>query len=352
MGCNNDKTAFSKLMTQLENLHNLEKKNDQNQINKLMSEINISLTCCDKKLKEILKSESYTPNSLFQEIEMNNYIKKLLDWKSQSIKNKRFFQKAKELFDEIQKKDSTIANYIDMDIEEQNFNNEYNNNFQAQKFLSKKELLQAQDLALLNDNFGRALASLECLANRYSGKTVSNIFDYYNMFNLGNSQGLDELAKKAFVQVKIFELSYEDYIRKYTYYTFPENIENNEMIENIKNWMYCVPGEHQLMYQGMINIISSLNNTAFEQKFNSYSKRCKNAKMEPKKIASIAPGIYYYNYLRCEEAKNDYCEKGKIISKLIINQSYKSDKKAEYFQQQISTTNNLYQDKETFKDLK
>lgn len=355
MGSSNDRTLFNKLMTQLEKLNDLTNNypNKNQEINILKNDINISLTCCGKKLKEILQSQSYTPNSLFQENEMDIFITKLLEWKRKSPLYAFYFQKAKQLFDDIQKKDSEMTNN-NMDIEEQNFNNaECNDSLQKdQKVLSKKEILKVQDLTLLNDNFGRALSSLECLANRYSGKTISKMFDYYNIFNLGNRQDLDELAKKAFVQAKIFKISYEDYIRKYTYYKVPENIDIDKIKELIGNWMYQVPDEQRFIYQGMINIISSLKDTSFEQKFNSYSKRCKNAKLDPKKIATIAPGIYYYNHQRCEEAKNEYYEKEEIISKLFINQSYKNDKKAEYLQQQISIADNLYQDKEIYKDLK
>ena len=66
--------------------------------------------------------------------------------------------------------------------------------------------------------------------------------------------------------------------------------------------MTFVPQEQKFIYQGMIDIISSLKNTEFENKFKSYSEQYKNVKMDPKKIASFA--IYYYNQQRCDEAKN------------------------------------------------
>lgn len=78
----------------------------------------------------------------------------------------------------------------------------------------------------------------------------------------------------------------------------------------------------------MINIISSFNNNVFEHNYKSYNEQCINAKKDPIKIASFAPSVYYYNKQRCDEAKNEFLEKVKIISKLIINESHKNDKKA------------------------
>ena len=77
------------------------------------------------------------------------------------------------------------------------------------------EVIKVQELTLLNDNYGSALASLECFANRCSGQNFSNVFSYYDMFNLGKTQDLLELQKKAFLQTQIFNLSYQDYIKKY-----------------------------------------------------------------------------------------------------------------------------------------
>ena len=66
----------------------------------------------------------------------------------------------------------------------------------------------------MNDNFGRALTSLECFANRCSEKEISNTFNYYDMFNLGKTQDLNELQKKALIQTQIFKWAYDDYINK------------------------------------------------------------------------------------------------------------------------------------------
>lgn len=116
--------------------------------------------------------------------------------------------------------------------------------------------------------------------------------------------------------------------------------------------MSYMPQEKKFMYQWMINIIGSLNNKVFDEKFKSYKEQCKNAKMDPRKIASFAPGVYYYNKQRCDEAKNEFLEKRKIISKLNINQSFKSDKKAEELQQHITINNNNYIEDEELKDPK
>lgn len=96
----------------------------------------------------------------------------------------------------------------------------------------------------------------------------------------------------------------------------------------------------------------SLNKNVFEKNYKSYTEQRKDAKMDPRKIASFAPDVYYYNKLRCDEAKNEFLEKGKIISKLIINESYKNYKKAEELEQHISINNHNYNEEEEYKEVK
>jgi len=125
-----------------------------------------------------------------------------------------------------------------------------------------------------------------------------------------------------------------------------------DIITILKKWILHIPKDHKIMYQGMINIISSLNNSVFDQKYKSYSEQCKNAKMDPKKIASFAPGVYHYNKQRCDEAEKEFFQQGKISSKLNINQSYKDDKEAEELYQFISINNQNFIEEEEFKDPK
>ena len=369
MGASQNKDEFINLMRMLEYIANknrdnliYSKKNDQfyqiygnMSYTKLVNELNKSFKQCEKKINELLNSSNYTPGSLLNENEIDNVINQLIVWKKMNPNNKYYFEKAHQLFNKIQNKDFQIKE-SQMAIEQtHNFGNtkkEYSGKSQHQLLINKQQVIQAQELALLNDNFGRALASLECFANRISGDEISNIFNYYDMFNLGNSQDLVELQKKAFLQTQIFDLAYKDYIKKYVAYNTPENINIIEIINLLKNWESYVPNEHKFMYQGMINILISLSNNTFEQKFKSYSEQCKDAKMDPRKIASFAPGVYYYNQQRCDEAKNEFLEEGKLISKLNINQSYKHDKKAEELAKLISTNEKNYKEEEEFKNLK
>ena len=57
------------------------------------------------------------------------------------------------------------------------------------------------------------------------------------MFDLSNNQSLNELQKKAFVQTQIFNLAYEDYVKKYNYYNAPENINILDIITILKKWI-------------------------------------------------------------------------------------------------------------------
>jgi len=328
--------------------------------NKLVDSIDKSFEDFENIIKSILNSSSYNNILILREWEIRCYIQNIILWKQGCSKYKNMYDKVGELLiklkrQNLEKKEIEETMKKINDPYEDNIN-EYDDNTenyqQEQLLIDKQKVIQAQELALLNDNFGRALASLECYANRCAKKEISNSFNYYNMFNLGNTQDLDELQKKAFIQTHIFNLSYEDYVKNYKKYDVPENMKISEIIKLLNEWKSNVPKDHQLMYEGMINTISSLNNKKFEQKFLDYSEQFKNAKLDPKKIASFAPGIYYYNQKRVEEAKNEYLDEGKITSKLNINQNYKDDKNAENLNQQFTNNYNKYLEIEEFKDLK
>ena len=367
---NKSSENFQKLMKQLEILTNkCDKsfpcpKDDKNYklynnmpIEGLIKEIKISLNNCEKQLKKLLNSSSYTPGCIFKSEEIDEFIQKVINWKSHCPTERQlYFNKTQQLFYKIQSKDLQMSesqmNQMNIDIEKSDAPAANNKQFQQQVLVNKQKVIQAQELALLNDNFGRALASLECFANRYSGQNISNVFGYYDMFNLGNTQDLVELQKKAFLQTQIFKLAYEDYVKKYHNYTDPENINIANIKELIINWMNYLPNEFKIMYYGMLNIINSSKNPTFDKTFKSYSEQAKNAKMDPKLIASFAPGVYYYNQQRCDEAKNQYLEEGKITSTLNINQTYKDDIKAVYLGYQIQNNQKNQQEEAYYKDLK
>ena len=355
------------------------------------------LKTCKMELKKILNSENYIKNLLFSEREINQYISFLTTFIQNELDNSSMFKEIIDLFLEIKRKNNNMFNFNNSkrNIVKSHNNIKFDNNSNHQKsgnfknvdniiknektsyyknknidnytdyssnqnykqlnlqlLLDKQKIIQAQDLALLNDNFGRALSSLECYANRLSGKKLSNSFDYYNMFNLSNTQKLDELKKKAFIQTQIFQLSYDDYIKNYKKYEPPNNINIKILNDMLINWMNHINDKDKFIYQGMINIINSLDNSFFKEQFDLHSQKCKNAKMDPKKISSFAPGISYYNQQRCQEAKADYMEKGKIVSSMKINQNYSDDKNAKDLQKSIDINLKNYEEEKEDQDFK
>ena len=313
-------------------------------IESLEYNLNIALNECEQFLKEKLNKSNYTPNSIYKDEDIDVALSKIYFWKKDCPKHIDNFKKVENLFYKIKQKDQEI-NEASMNTDDPCNNDiemQTNKCHQKTMQLDKQKIIQAQELTLLNDNFGRALSSLECYANRQSGKKISNIFNYYNMFNLRNTQNMDELYKKAFVQTQIFRLAYDDYIQKYKKYTPPQNINLEEIKNLLKNWMYNVNDEAKIIYQGMLNILSSLNNSYFDEKYMSTSNKYRNAKMDPQKICSFASGVYYYNYQRCEEAENNYIKYGELISLLNINQKYTDDKNAVQLQKNIMNNNDNY----------
>ena len=332
----------------------------------LINSINDSLKQCQNHLKILLNSQNYTKNLLFTDREISQYIRTLKLINQNQTDNSLFYKGILNIFLKIREKNEKLDNHnknrnnngkpnINIKLGNKKIHDDYNNtqlNKQTQILLDKQKAIQAQDLELLNDNFGRALSSLECYANRLSGKSLSNMFDYYNMFNLSSTQKLDDLHKKAFIQTQIFQLSYEDYVKNYKQYDPPDNINLKVINELLTKWMNNVKDKDKFIYQGMINIISSLDNSFFKEQFYLLSQKYKNAKMDPKKISSFAPGICYYNQQRCHEAKKNYMEKGKIVSYIKINHNYSDDNNAEDLQKSIEINLNNYEKEKEFYDLK
>ena len=235
--------------------------------------------------------------------------------------------------------------------------NNHNNTFTFQNnqqcLEHKNKIIQAQDLKLLNDNQGRALAALECYANRFcNNNEKTKYFDYYNMNNLGNRKDISQLRGQCIVQTQLFRMNYIDYIKNYTVYKI-DNINNGELLAIIQNWMNKVNYEDKIIYQEMIDIINSSTNAmppSSSNSFNHYSKNCQNATMDPKEIACIAPGVYNYNHQSSKDAKKKYFQTGKMNSYLIIGQSYKDDKNAQILMNQIEGNMQYYWEQEDLRN--
>ncbi len=101
----------------------------------------------------------------------------------------------------------------------------------------------------------------------------------------------------------------------------------------------------------MIDIIISSTNAmqSSSNSFNHYSKNCQNARMDPKEIACIAPGVYNYNHQRSKDAKKNYFETGNMNSNLIIGQSYKDGINAQILMKQIEENKKFYKEQEEIK---
>lgn len=343
---NSNEANFDKLIKILEYIYyknnNITDENEQYyniyskyDINDLINQFNETYNEFNKNLQEILNSLNNKQNPLFNNEVLNEKIEKLNKWEDKCENYKNYFKKAKFLI--IQILDKTMnENSMEIDDSVINTNNTPHHIWEQKKMLiEKKKVLQSQDLTLLNDNFGRALSSLECYANRYSKKRLSNVFNYYNLFNLGEKQDLNELKKKALAQTQIFRLAYDDYITKYKKYDPPQDLKLAEIKELLEKWKSKVDEESKIIYQGMINVIYSLDNSVFDKKFRAISQKYKNSKLDPKKISSFAAGIYYYNIERCNEAKKYYMKRGKLTSNLNINKKYTDDKNGMYLYKNI-----------------
>lgn len=84
-------------------------------------------------------------------------------------------------------------------------------------------------------------------------------------------------------------------------------------MKNILNdWEKNINQEDKIIYDKMIEIISDNNISSSSKSFNIYAKNCQNESIEPKQIASMAPGIYNYNHQRAKQVKKKYLETREI----------------------------------------
>lgn len=210
----------------------------------------------------------------------------------------------------------------------------------SQLMAQKEEVIQAQELQLLNDNQGRALSALENYSNRFTDEPT-NYFDFYNLNNLASTKTNSQLRGQCIVQTQLFRMSFQDYTKKYGSYKI-DNLDNEKLKNIINDWKQKVNKEDKMLYDEILEIIASKDTSSQSNTFNSYSKKCQNAKMDPKKIASMAPGVYNYNHQRTNQAKKKFLDTGKMESKLNIGKSYKDDKDAGHLKKEIESNMEYY----------
>lgn len=341
------KKSLEKLLQNLEKLS----KNSTNNINDIINKIDENYRTCKNEL-QIMKSNK---KIIINDQSIKSYLDKIKSYKSKTNQYfHKLFQQTEVLLLEIKQFNLQQNNNI---VNESNYlmnNNITNNNInnqsaQLEVMLQKEQIIQAQNLKLLNDNQGRALAALECYANRFTENNKTNFFDYYNMNNFGNKKDINQLRGQCIVQTQLFRMTYMDYTQKYGEYKI-DNINNEKLLEIINNWMNKVNDKDKIIYQEMIDIIKPVKITASSSNsFNHYSKNCQNAIMDPKDIACMAPGIYNYNHQRSKEAKKNYIETKKMDSNLIIGQSYKDDKNAQILMEQIKDNEEYYKEQDEIK---
>lgn len=344
----NIETCLEKLIKYLEKLS----KNSIDNINDVINKINKYHSICDNELQKMKFNNKPITN--------NQYIENLLNTiKIYKMKTNQYFHNlfnlVENLLNRIKQYNLQVVNSspaLNIDPSKLTISSDLiKNNKQIQTSLQKQKIIQAQELKLLNDNQGRALSALECYANKFSKDKKTNYFDYYNMNNMGNKKDQNQLRGQCIVQTQLFKMSYDDYTKKYGPYKL-DNLDNNKLLQIINGWMDKVNNNDKILYKEMRDIIISSNNSSLSSNsFNIYSKNCQNAMMNPRDIASMAPGIYNYNHQSSKEAKKNYMETGEMTSKLIIGQSYKDDKNAELLMQQIRDNQQFYDEEEEIQEF-
>jgi len=326
MGNNNNSNCLDELVKNLEMLPNL---NQNSKTNEIIDKINRNYSLC------INFFENYKNKNekIFEDSYINDYYRRVEN-KMNHINQDYliYFKSVLDLIDKIKSHNEKIKamnSYIqdsNLGINNNNINQEPNQ-FLIEKQIQKQDIIQVQELQLLNDNQGRALSALECYSNRFNSKPTK-YFDFYNLNNLSSKKKDSELRNQCIVQIQLFRMTYNDYIQKYGSYKV-DNLDNKKLKEIINNWKEKVRTEDKVLYDDMLSIIFSKNINSSSNLFNTYSKKCQNVQMNPRDIASIAPGVYNYNHQRSNQAQKKYLETGKKESKLNIGKSYKDDKDAE-----------------------
>ena len=83
--------------------------------------------------------------------------------------------------------------------------------------------------------------SLEFLINEYSRLNgyIKNklIFNSYNAYNSGIKKDLNSLIYQFIFQIETFYDDYNEFVRKYKKYSFPNNMSKEKILEIINIWM-------------------------------------------------------------------------------------------------------------------
>ena len=345
MGNNNNRDCLEELVENLEKLpNNTIKKVDKD---KIINNITKIYNYCSTTFEEYKnKRQIIYDNSI-----INRYLNRINKININNFNNNYllYINSCKSLLNSIKSHNQHLFNQKSNDF---NFNQNNNINFQnnssmgngsnmAMKTVQKEKVVQVQDLKLVNDNHGRALAALECYANRFTNNPTK-YFDFYNLNNLANNKTNEQLRGQCIVQVQLFRMTYLDYTQKYGSYK-TDNLSNENMINILNDWKKKVNQEDKTIYDEMIEILSNNNISSSSKSFNIYAKNCQNVSIDPKEIASMAPGISNYNHQRAKQAKKKYLETGEIESKLNIGQTYNDDKDAIELEKNIKSNKDYYE---------
>ena len=170
---------------------------------------------------------------------------------------------------------------------------------QRQGQLSKQQ--QISDQALNYSTTGTVLSALESYANYHNCN--SHIFNAYDNFNCGTNKRPEQLKDQIIAQLDVLNASHSIYRKQYGEYQFPQNMTQQQMIQEINKWKASVPKQDQKYYDTAIMILQG-------QQVQSFSNQLGNDSRVNPAYLSGSTGVIYESHQIGKKAVDDYNQRG------------------------------------------
>ncbi len=148
--------------------------------------------------------------------------------------------------------------------------------FFKQQQLSKQKLIQAQDKYHSNSMLCEILSMAESLPFRLCLENKINypyklFFDKYDYAQIKYNNNSDIIAKKLVAGIQNFLGSFEAYEEDHKKYSYPSNLNQQQICEYLFKWKECVPQDIQKIYDELINFFKSGKSNNFQMHYNNFN---------------------------------------------------------------------------------
>ena len=222
--------------------------------------------------------------------------------------------------------------------------NRYNNQEkqQSQKMLNKSLMIQKQEQSYSNDTLCRTLSMSESLIQKYTKSQNTPIFGYFDTFNCSKLKNEQELYQQLLFGIQAFKYSYEDYVKKYVKYDFPDNLSLDDIKYIIANWIKEFP-KLETELNVLIGIFGNKTDFSYNDVIMNLSED-KSGVTNPDILRKYVPIVMNDVYQRGENVKIKY-EKGDLDQSVPLNKNFQDSELSKLENNMINNEKSSYKTK-------